>query len=173
VDPSDQPDRLRLAAVRLDLVHDPVQDRYSVGPAGAEVVVADDPYLVGQRLLQEWVLTARAVPVGPVSDVLVAAALLDPTGAAPAAPFFSRGGLRATPRAGQNDVFELVFDAFDANAVYLVAATPLVDPAAAVHTVELAPPGPNGRPTIRVRRATTSGSSQLLGIQLRITQVRS
>jgi hypothetical protein len=150
-----------------------VQDSYSVGPAGAEVGVADDPYLLGQRLLQEWLLTAPALPVGPVAHVLVAAALLDPTGAAPAAPFFSRGGLRATPRAGQNDVLELAFDAFDANAVYLVVGTPMVDPAAAVHTVELAPPGPDGRPAIRVRRATSSGSSQLLGIQLQITQVRS
>jgi hypothetical protein len=169
----DQPDTLRLADVKLDVLYDPVQDTFGVGPLGAVVTVQLDPMVLSVRLLQQWALTAPAVPGTPVvASTVVAAGFLDPTGAATAAPFFSRGGLSATRRAAPaDDVLDLSFTDFDANATYLVSGTPMVDPAAAVHTVELVAAGAGGQPAVRVRRATTAGSSQLIGIQLVVTEV--
>jgi hypothetical protein len=170
-DPADQPDVLRLASVRLDLTHDPTDDSFAVGPAGAVVTGAEAPFLVSQRLLQEWAVTAPLLP-STVQTVLVAAGRLDPDGAAPAAPFFSRGGLFGTRRGAEPDVLDLSFDGFHAPADYLVTGLPIVGPTGDVETLELAPPGPGGRPAVRIRRAVAGGAGQLLGIQLEVREVQ-
>jgi hypothetical protein len=105
--------------------------------------------------------------------MIVAAGWLDPTGAAPAPPFFSRGGLTATQRAAPDDtdVFDLAFDDFDPTATYLITGLAVVEPKSAVHTLEAVTPGAAGTPAVRVRRATTPGASALQGFQLQIARV--
>lgn len=166
-DAADLPDSLRLAAVRLDVLHDAVTDTFSVGPAGAVVSTDDHPFLLNAGLIQEWMLTVPAIPADPLATV--AAGRLDPTGAAPAPPFFSRGGLTATRRAApHDDVYDLAFAAFDPAEAYLVTGVPVVELAAPVHTVELAPPGPTGAPAVRVRPQP----AQLQALQLQVLRVQ-
>jgi hypothetical protein len=146
-------DALALAKVTLDVLYDPVKDVYTVDPAmpTAPGPVDQDalPLLLSHQLLQQWVLGA-AVPAP--SPVIVAAGRFDQLGAVPAPPFFSHGGLTATPRAAPDgDVFDLAFNGFDPAATYVVTGTAVVavgDPGRGFELVDVAAGAP---PAVRLR----------------------
>ena len=164
-------DTLTLAHVVLNVLYQPLDDVYLIDPANPPSVSQDDvPFLISQQLLQEWLFTVpEAATAGPA---VVAAGWLDASGAAPAAPFFTHGGLTATKRPGpQDDVFDLNFTGFDAAAHYLVTGAPVVaDPAAAgSYTFEIAPPGGAGTPAVRLLQVSTQPAN-FGGFQVQIVR---
>lgn len=163
VPPTLDPDSLPLARIRLDVLYDSVTDRLLVGPAGAQVDDSDRPYLVDLRLLQELALGSQPTAAG---GSVVAAGWLDPAGAVPGPPFFSRGGLAATARAP--DLFDLSFDGFDPAGHYLVSGHAVVAEATGQHLLEVVEPGPGAQLTVRVRAIAGATSPQ--GFQVQITR---
>jgi hypothetical protein len=107
--------------------------------------------LLSHQLLQQWVLGA-VVPAP--SPVIVAAGRFDQGGAVPGPPFFSHGGLTATPRAApDDDVFDLAFDGFEAADTYVVTGAAVVaagDPGRGFELVDVAAGAP---PAVRLRPA--------------------
>jgi hypothetical protein len=164
-------DTLTLAHVVLNVLYQPLDDVYLIDPANPPTITQDDlPFLISQQVLQEWLFTVPES--GPAGPAVVAAGWLDPTGAAAAAPFFTHGGLTAAKRpAPQDDVFDLHFTGFDATAHYLVTGAPVVaDPAAAgSYTFEVAPPGADGTPAVRLRPVSAQPAN-LAGFQVQIVR---
>ena len=167
---ADGADALALAKVTLDVVYDPVQNVYTVDPAmpAAPGPVDQDalPLLLSHQLLQQWVLSDVTAP----SPVIVAAGRFDQGGAAPGPPFFSHGGLTATPRAApDDDVFDLAFDDFDQTGTYVVTGAAVVaanDPSRGFELVDAAAGAP---PAVRLR-ATGGPAGPPAGFQLQIVR---
>jgi len=146
-------DALTLAQVTLAVLYDPVQDAYTVDPAApaapGPVDQGELPFLVSHQLLQQWVLSAAGTAASPA---VVAAGRFDGTGAAAAAPLFSRGGLTATPRAApDDDVFDLRFDDFTPAGSYVVTGAAVVAANAPVRGFELVDVAAGSPPAVRLR----------------------
>jgi len=174
-------DCVTLAHLAIHVRYDPVESRYVVGEDGVMVDEDYRPYLVNLRALREWMtLSARAAAQGAPSLMaatsapataprVVAAGRFDASGELPGPPYFSYGGLRATPRDGSPGVFELALDGFDPAdpAGYVVTGTVEVEEGAAAHVLEMVGPGPGL--AVRIRRANASGVT-MRGFMLQVTR---